>query len=214
MGFLIVNKVILAVMLLSLPLAAGAGEPSSRVSMDPELLQKIRKADAAKGNELSSTCGACHDAGGSFPLLNGQLATYLYKQLQDFKDGHRQNPVMSGLAATLSEEDMVNISAHYAQKISDGKASDAGKKPPLATRGDSRRILPPCAVCHDGKGTGQKLDIPALAGQNEAYLLQTLKDYKSGERHNDLYGRMRNIAKEMTDSEIADLARYYAGMGR
>lgn len=214
MGILNVNKVILSGLLLALPLAASAGEPSSRVSMDPELLQKISQADAKKGNELAATCGACHDTRGAFPTLDGQLPTYLYKQLQDYKDGHRQNAVMSGLAATLSEADMVNISAHYAQKKADAKASGTPEKPTLVSQGDSRRILPPCSVCHDAKGTGQKLDIPALAGQSEAYLLQTLKDYQSGERHNDLYGRMRSIAKEMTEEEIAHAARYYAGMAR
>lgn len=208
------NKSILSGLLLALPLAVSAGEPSSRVSMDPELIKKISKADAKKGNELASTCGACHDTQGAFPTLDGQLATYLYKQLKDYKDGHRQNPVMSGLAATLSEDDMINISAHYAGKKADARATGTSEKPTLVTRGDSRRILPPCAVCHDVKGTGQKLDIPALAGQSEAYLLQTLKDYKSGERHNDLYGRMRSISKEMTQEEIAQVARYYSGMAR
>lgn len=209
------NNLILAGLLFALPLAGTAGEPSSRVSMDPGLLQKIKKADIGKGGELAATCGGCHGQGASFPSLDGQLSTYLYKQLQDYKDGHRSNPMMTGIASTLSDEDMIDLSAYYAGKpLPKGTGTPLKQKPTLANEGDSRRILPPCAACHDSRGIGQKLDIPALAGQNEAYLLQTLKEYKSGARHNDLYGRMRSIAKEMTDAEISEIVRYYAGMNR
>ena len=213
MGLLKMKKVFLAGFFLALPLVANAGEPSSRVSMDPELLHKIKTADSTKGEELSATCGGCHAQGGAFPSLDGQLATYLYKQLQDYKDGHRSNPVMAGLAGTLSDQDMINISAYYAKKpLAKSNAPASATKPVLAVEGDGRRILPPCAACHDSRGTGQKLDIPALAGQSEAYLLQALRDYKSGARHNDLYGRMRSIAKEMTEAEISEVAKYYSGL--
>ena len=214
MGILMVRRILLIGMLLATSLATQAGEPSSRVSMDPELLSKLRKADAGKGKEIALTCGACHDAGGAVPNLDGQLATYLFKQLQDYKDGHRENAVMSGIAATLSEEEMINVSAHYAEKVPQVKSPGKIETPRLVSKGDSRRILPPCAVCHDARGTGQKLDIPALAAQSEVYLAQTLRDYQNNVRHNDLYGRMRSIAKLMTDQEISEIAHYYANMGR
>ncbi len=209
------RKTILAGVLLALPFSAFTGEPSSRVAMSPDLLKQLHQANVTRGHELAASCGACHESGGAFPVLDGQLPTYLYKQLQDYKDGHRSNPLMSGLAASLSEADMIDLAAYYGQRPRvQPAASPVSTKPVLAVRGDSRRILPPCAACHDSNGTGQKIDIPALAGQNEAYLTQTLKDYQSGARHNDLYGRMRSIAGEMTDAEILAVARYYAGMGQ
>lgn len=208
-------RLILAGILVLTPLAGFSGEPSSRVAMSPDLLQRLKKAEPEKGSKLAASCAACHDAEGVFPALDGQLPTYLYKQLMDYKDGHRADPVMSGLAATLSDDDMIQLAAYYSQKApKKTEASGDNKKPVLVVEGDSRRILPPCAVCHDSRGTGQKIDVPALAGQSEAYLTDTLKQYKSGERHNDLYGRMRSIAKEMTDEEIRETAHYYAGMGR
>jgi len=214
MGILIMRKTILAGLFFSLPLCGIAGEPSSRVAMSPSLLKQLKQADLSKGHDLAASCSACHVSGGAFPVLDGQLPTYLYKQIEDYKDGHRSNAVMSGITATLSEEDIINLSAHFGSLPSPKPSVPAvAAKPVLATEGDGRRILPPCAACHDNQGTGQKIDIPALAGQSEAYLAQTLNEYKSGVRHNDLYGRMRSIAKEMTDTEIKELARYYAGMG-
>ena len=53
------------------------------------------------------------------------------------------------------------------------------------------------------------MDIPALAGQQAEYFEATLKEYKTGDRHNDIYSRMRLIAKQLTDEEIKDLAQYY-----
>jgi cytochrome c553 len=215
MGILRMTKMILAALLLGLPLGGFAGEPSSRVALSPSLLQQLKQANATKGKELAATCSACHAPGSVFPVLDGQLPTYLYKQIQDYKDGHRDNAVMSGIAATLSEEDIMNVSAYFGSlPLAKSASEPLTTQPVLAFEGDGRRILPPCAACHDRQGTGQKIDIPALAGQSEAYLAQTLNEYKSGARHNDLYGRMRSIAKEMTDAEITDLARYYAGLGK
>ncbi len=208
------RKTILAGLILGLPLCGFAGEPSSRVSMSPSLLKQLKQADITQGKELAATCGACHLPGSAFPVLDGQLPTYLYKQIQDYKDGHRTHAVMSGIAASLPEEDIVKLSAYFGTlPLPKPASAPSATRPILASEGDGRRILPPCAACHDREGTGQKIDIPALAGQSEAYLTQTLQDYQSGSRHNDLYGRMRSIAKEMTDAEIKALAHYYAGLG-
>ncbi|MEE9355711.1 MAG: c-type cytochrome [Methylococcaceae bacterium] len=73
-------------------------------------------------------------------------------------------------------------------------------------------MLPPCSVCHGTEGEGEKMDIPALAGQQVEYLEKTLKAYKRGDRHNDIYSRMRLIAKQLTDEEIKDLAQYYQSL--
>ena len=53
------------------------------------------------------------------------------------------------------------------------------------------------------------MDIPALAGQHADYLAKTLSAYKKGERHNDVYSRMRLIAQQLSDAEIKELADYY-----
>ena len=80
------------------------------------------KPDLAKGAEKATqVCVACHTADGSRgspanPILQGQHADYLAKQLTEFKAGTRANAVMSGMAAALTEDDIKSLSAFYASK--------------------------------------------------------------------------------------------------
>jgi cytochrome c553 len=213
------NKFIIGLLLVAASAAAGA-EPSSKLAWTAENLARVHQGDATKGKQVAEGCLSCHalgtqPEGSNFPALQGQLATYLYKQLQDYKDGSRANDIMTAIAKSLSDADMADVAAYYAaQEPPHGTktllVSEKGEN--LVERGDSKRILPPCEVCHEPNGRGQRLDVPAVAGQNAAYLEQTLLDYKSGARHNDLYGRMRSISQQLSAEEIKELARYYSGM--
>lgn len=218
MGVLIMPaRHLIASLLTMATIGAAWAEPSSKVAWTPETLAALKQGDAAKGKTIAESCASCHANGGQFPYLDGQLAAYLYKQLQDYKDGSRANPIMAGLVAGLSAEDMANVSVYYSQQSIPAApkvepAEEVAEQ--LVEAGDNGRILPPCAVCHESSGKGQKIDVPAIASQNAEYLEQTLLDYKSGARHNDLYGRMRAITEELSTAEIKQLARYYAGMSR
>ena len=80
------------------------------------------KPDLAKGATISANvCVACHANDGSRgspanPILQGQHPDYLVKQLTEFKAGKRDNPIMKGIASTLSDADMKNVAAFYASK--------------------------------------------------------------------------------------------------
>lgn len=196
-------------------------EPSTRLAWTPETLERVENGDAARGKQAAESCAACHapgpaPAGSQFPALHGQLAAYLYKQLHDYKDGSRASPIMQGIAAGLSDQAMADIAVWYSQQapIPGTKEPVAESAVALVSKGDGRRILPPCKVCHEADGRGQRIDMPALAGQNAAYMEQTLLDYRSGARHNDLYGRMRDISAQLSVEEIKALAKYYAGLKR
>lgn len=204
---------IMAILYGSTPLA----DPSSRLAWTPATLAALKAGDAVKGKQIAETCSSCHANGGQYPYLDGQLAAFLYKQLHDYKDGSRDNPIMTGLVTGLSGQDMADVAVYYSlQTIPVGQ--QAASASPLAERlvkeGDGKRILPPCASCHEASGKGQKIDVPAIASQNAAYLEQTLLDYQSGARHNDLYGRMRTIALQLSPEEIKALAQYYSGTER
>lgn len=81
-------------------------------------------ADGNPGNgkEKSKPCAACHgDNGdktidGQYPRIAGQYADYLAKALRDYKSGGRKNPVMAGFATTLSDQDIDDLSAYYAEQ--------------------------------------------------------------------------------------------------
>lgn len=77
--------------------------------------------NAAAGKEKAAACGGCHAEDGNsenamFPRLAGQYESYLVKALSDYKSGKRNNPMMSGFAATLSEQDIKDIAAYYASQ--------------------------------------------------------------------------------------------------
>jgi len=77
--------------------------------------------NASAGQNKSAVCHACHGATGKsvqpiYPNLGGQQQTYLVKSLQDFRDGSRQNAIMNGFAANLTDADIEDISAWYASQ--------------------------------------------------------------------------------------------------
>ena len=180
------------------------------------------KADPAKGQSLASTvCAACHGPDGNSPIpqnpsIAGQHASYLYKQLSDFKAGRRKNAIMAGIVAGLSDEDMRNVAAHYATQK---PRPDAAKDRPLAAAGqklyrggDSDIGVPACSGCHSPDGAGIPAQYPRLAGQHGDYTTAQLQSFRSGDRGNDPNGMMRTIAARLSDKEIAALADYIAGL--
>ena len=81
----------------------------------------ISSGNAAEGKNKSAVCHACHGATGKslqpiYPNLGGQQQSYLIKTLEGFRDGSRQNLIMNGFAANLSDADIKDITAWYASQ--------------------------------------------------------------------------------------------------
>lgn len=180
--------------------------------------------DAATGRSKASVCASCHSTDGNspspiWPKLAGQHASYLNKQLHDFKkgeDGPRYNPTMFGMTLVLSDQNMADLSAYYAgQKVSPGTTDDKflalGQR--LYRAGDTKKGISACTACHTPTGAGNgPADFPAVSGQYADYSIAQMKAFRSGERHNDLNGMMRDIAKRMSDEEIEAVANYMQGL--
>jgi cytochrome c553 len=178
--------------------------------------------DPAKAQSIANQiCAACHGADGNSPLpmnpsLAGQHPEYLFKQLNEFKSGNRNNAVMMGMVAGLSAEDMRNLSAFYAaQKLSEAAAKDKdlvtqGRK--LFRGGNLATGVAACAGCHSPNGAGIPSQFPRLAGQHPEYVVAQLKAFRAGERANDTNNMMRAVAARLTDKEIAAVAEYLSGL--
>jgi cytochrome c553 len=178
------------------------------------------KPDLAKGQATSTNvCAACHTSDGSRgspanPIIQGQHPEYLVKQLVEFKTGKRQNAVMSGMAATLTEEDMKNVSAFYASKVAKpgfakNKATvELGEK--IYRGGIAERSVPACAGCHSPNGAGIPAQYPRLAGQHADDPEAQLVAFRSGVRTNRV--PMSGVAAKMNDREIKAVADYIAGL--
>ena len=193
--------------------------PSSNVAWTTETMALVKSGDPEKGRQRSASCAGCHGAEGisanpQWPSIAGQDAAYAYKQLKDYKDRKRANPMMMGMVIALSDGEMADIAAFYATTPLPGPQGDGGNAAAvkLVKEGDGPRLIPACNACHGAKGEGNKRShgMPALAGQMPQYLVQTMQAYRSGNRANDVYGVMRAVAKTLTDEEIQGLANYYA----
>lgn len=207
-------------MVLSLVLAATVAAQAADKPAAP-------KADAAKGQQIASqVCVACHNADGNSvlavnPKLAGQHREYIYKQLKDFKaaegkPAERPNPIMGGMVAALSDDDMRNVAAYFTSQAlkgetaKDAKTVEAGQK--LYRAGNASKRLPACAACHGPAGGGIPAQYPRISGQFAEYTEMQLKAFRAGERGNDPNGMMRTLALKMTDAEIKAVADYVAGL--
>jgi cytochrome c553 len=188
----------------------------------------VEQGNAENGKAKSITCAACHGADGNSaipmnPKLAGQHAKYLAKQLTEFKlasqtggkEG-RNNAIMNGMSAALSEQDILDLAAYFS--IQDATSSESsqdavvqGNK--LYVGGDLKRGITACIACHGPKGNGTSLSgFPDISGQHSDYIASQLKAFRSGDRANSLNGMMADIAKRLTDEDIKVISNYVAGL--
>jgi cytochrome c553 len=189
----------------------------SKVALTPQLLDGATPLAIGRGATLALRCTMCHGERGvsnaNSPNLAGQNALVVYKQLQDFQSGARQNAVMSPMAANLSDEDMRDLAAYYASLPSRrAHEMSVANAPPIVVHGAPLRNIAACAVCHGGIDT--KAGSPWLDGLPAAYMQVQLRAFASGARHNDISGQMRNIAQNMTPAEMTEAASWYASLTR
>ncbi|KJY84396.1 cytochrome C [Vibrio galatheae] len=180
------------------------------------------------GKAKSQTCVACHGADGNsqlamYPKLAGQHAKYIEKQLKDLKLGMSSNgkqgrydPVMSGMAMPLSEQDMQDLAAYYASlPISSNSTPEnvVAKGKSLYSAGDAERGLTACIACHGPRGNGTELSgFPKISGQHADYIKAQLEKFRDDKRANDMNEMMRDIAKKLTDDDIDTLSKYVGGL--
>ena len=177
--------------------------------------------DIEAGKSKSAACAACHGADGNsinpaWPKLAGQGAPYLYSQLAMFKDGTRQNALMNGQAAALSEQDMHDIAAYYASLTGSPSAANAdlvAQGEAIYRGGIAKKEVAACMACHSPTGAGNPAAMfPKLSGQHAAYTAAQLKAYRGMERNYPEAQIMVKVAERLTDDEINAVAEYIAGL--
>ena len=177
--------------------------------------------DAAQGAQKAAVCGACHGMTGNsvnpeWPSLAGQPEAYVVTQLEAFKEGKRVNPLMTPMAVALSEQDMQDLGAYFAQQTPTGLEADpstwqAGEK--LYRGGDADRGMPACIACHGPQGRGNgPAGYPALRGQHGVYAYGQLKAFKDGTRSSAGNDIMASVTDRLTDQEMRALASYLQGL--
>jgi len=177
------------------------------------------KPDLARGQQIATTvCAACHGADGNstnpmYPVLAGQHEDYIVTQLAAFKSGARPNPIMQGMAAGLSAEDMASVGAWFESRkpaphfAHDKAMVQQGEK--IWRGGVAATDVPACAGCHGAAGHGTPAQFPRLAGQHPELSFGWLKAFATGTRPNPV---MEAIASKLTESQMKALAEYISGL--
>jgi len=181
----------------------------------------VGSVEAGKARAL--TCGACHGSEGNssspmWPNLAGQNAPYIVAQLKAFKEGSRKDPLMSGQAMMLSDEDMANLAVYFeslpaaAQAVANEDLLDRGVS--LYRGGNKENKTAACLACHGPTGRGNPAArYPALHGQHAVYIAKQLNDYANAARTSDGKTRvMQDIAASLDKDDIAALSSYVQGL--
>jgi cytochrome c553 len=178
--------------------------------------------DPEKGKAKSAVCAACHGADGNgvegqttYPKLAHQVPGYIAAQLKDFKSGKRQDPIMLGMVAALSEEDMYDLDAYYSNlkpapsgiRPEDEELARIGEK--LYRGGDTRYGISACMSCHGPTGEGIPIQYPNLSGQHADYIEKQLLAFKNGTREHSM---MNSISFLLSQDQIRGVSLYVQGL--
>ncbi|MFP4648794.1 MAG: c-type cytochrome [Halorhodospira sp.] len=183
------------------------------------------EVDLERGEELNNeVCAACHGASGisetpEWPSHAGQHSDYIVHQMELFRDENRWDPqaLMTENAVDLSDEEIRDVAAWLESQTPPGpqevdeELAEQGEK--IYHAGIPEENVASCASCHGPNGEGVKgAQFAAVAGQQEAYLRQSLEGFKSEERQSDRNRMMRDTADKLSDEQIEALAAYMASM--
>lgn len=211
---MIKNMVMLTALAIAAPLSA-------------ETTDTTNAAPATATEIASGVCAGCHNADGNSiipmnPILAGQKAEYITKQLMDFKatesaPAMRNSPVMSSMVAALSPENMKELGAYYAKQkaipsqvaVEDQKLVESGKL--IYHGGNIANGVPACASCHGPNGSGIPPRYPAIAGQHAEYTLSQLQLFSAGDRANDK-NVMQQVITRLNGQEKRAVSAYISTM--
>ncbi|WP_295628385.1 c-type cytochrome [uncultured Nitrosomonas sp.] len=218
--------IMLAAFAMVMPISAETTEDAAPA--DAPVASADAPAAPATVEEIAAgVCAGCHNADGNSvipmnPILAGQHAEYITKQLMDFKatgdeSPKRNSPVMSAMVATLSEEDMKALGAYYAKQktttsqiAADEKLVEAGKI--LYHGGNLSDEIPACASCHGPTGAGIPPHYPAIAGQHAEYTMMQLELFNKAERGSDDNNVMQQVLTRMNPLEKRAVSAYISTM--
>ncbi len=196
----------------------AGGSASARAAPDAERGRRIVENGTSSG---AVPCAQCHGVDGSgvgsdaFPRIDGQPAFYIFKQLNDYASGARDNPIMGPIAQSLSETERQDLAAYFGSlpfvasppPTSDPQLSRTGRV--IATMGIPERGVQGCVNCHGPDGAGIAPATPRLAGQWASYTRAQLDAFRQGTRNNDVAAVMRDLSRRMNEGDMAAASAYF-----
>lgn len=159
--------------------------------------------DRDAGRALAGQCRTCHGLDGYAqipiaPHIGGEPAVYLREQLTAFRDGTREQEMMSIVARQLSDEDIADLAAWY-----------SGHEVSATLTADPNDAPEQCVACHGADGIHVLDNAPNLAGETNIYIDTQLKAFRSGKRESEI---MTPIAEDLSDAEIRAVSDWYSNV--
>ncbi len=182
------------------------------------LQRRTGSGDPVAGKTKSQICQGCHGVTGNttdemIPKLAGQYDEYIIKQMHNYQAGIRSHEIMNGMAAPLSDQDVTDIAAYFADqaimKGNGGTPNEKGKD--LFMKGNIAEMVMTCVYCHGNGGKGMNPSTgmyPVIGGQHKAYLLKQLTDFREDNRVNSPNIIMNRIVRSLSDDDLKALAEY------
>lgn len=177
--------------------------------------------DPEAGKNKATPCVACHGVDGNstnpmWPKLAQQGVPYMVAQLKLFRDGIRQDPLMSPQAANLTDQDIDDLAAYYAGQIGSPGAAQEDKVElgqAIYRGGIIAKGVPACSACHSPTGAGNPASkFPRVSGQHADYMAAQLKAYRAIELDYPSAQIMVSVTERLTDKEIEAVASYMQGL--
>lgn len=193
--------------------AQSPAAPAAAAPPPAPLMPITLSGDAGRGAVLATTCHGCHgipDSHNAYPAYNvpklgGQNADYVEIALQGYRRGTRSHPTMQMQAASLSDQDIADISAYFSAYAGEPSAGKSGAG--IAAIAAGERASATCQQCHGPTGVAVAQQWPTLAGQHASYLEQALLQYQTGARADAIMGPM---VKPLDSATIEQLAAFFS----
>lgn len=174
------------------------------------VLAGIAAVPASAADDIESrvgVCAGCHGQNGvpintATPIIWGQQANYLYKELHDYHSGDRANAFMSSVAKMFTLPELREVANYFAAK--QWPASQQAGKP-----GEAPKSAEMCKACHEPNFVGGP-PAPRLAGLSYDYLLSSMNNFADGKRTNNL--DMPGFMRALSESDREAIAHYLAGL--
>ena len=166
----------------------------------------ISRSHYEQGKRHAAACAKCHGEDGNSnipgtPTLAGQQPQYLAAAIQEFHQGNRAQGTMRSMLRDSDRLELENLALYFAAQIPVRRS--------VQPRGDAAaRALSSvkCGGCHGSRGVSHDSATPSLAGQDWAYLVKTIRSYRTSRRN---WGMQRYVAG-LDDQDIDDIAAFYA----
>ena len=194
-----------------MPARNFSGPVSATIVLCAISLASPRAAEPAEAPEVAQPCLACHGEvlGEGVPPIAGHFNNYIQLQLVAFRSGRRQNEIMQGMAAGLSDNDIRALGKYFSSLPIPAAATQADEQPDLTKAGQRTAAQFRCANCHGDKFLGSQ-GAPRVAHLPEFYVAKALTDYRANTRPSSGGGAMTEVAGGLSDDNIKTLAHYLA----